>query len=242
MSKPQPIERAEASRKVRAVFDDIKKTRQVADVNNFWKYLANDPALLERTWKSLKEVMAPGALDPLTKEMIYLAVSVTNGCGYCTASHSAAARKAGMTQAMFGELMGVVGMANADQSPLRRLPRAHRSGLRVSCATFHRSTNALRQRNRRRPVEQRTDAANIELERIEQTLSIPRPPDRAERRPHQHRRHIRHPNAPPERLADQARESGGGGGLAHRLRGRSGWQRADARQPAPQRRPGCRCR
>jgi AhpD family alkylhydroperoxidase len=112
MSKPQPIERAEASRKVRAVFDDIKKTRQVADVNNFWKYLANDPALLERTWKSLKEVMAPGALDPLTKEMIYLAVSVTNGCGYCTASHSAAARKAGMTQAMFGELMGVVGMAN----------------------------------------------------------------------------------------------------------------------------------
>jgi AhpD family alkylhydroperoxidase len=112
MSKPQPIERAEASRKVRAVFDDIKKTRQVADVNNFWKYLANDPALLERTWKSLKEVMAPGALDPLTKEMIYLAVSVTNGCGYCTASHGAAARKAGMTQAMFGELMGVVGMAN----------------------------------------------------------------------------------------------------------------------------------
>jgi AhpD family alkylhydroperoxidase len=112
MSKPQPIERAEASRKVRAVFDDIKKTRQVADVNNFWKYLANDPALLERTWKSLKEVMAPGALDPLTKEMIYLAVSVTNGCGYCTASHSAAARKAGMTQAMFGELMAVVGMAN----------------------------------------------------------------------------------------------------------------------------------
>jgi AhpD family alkylhydroperoxidase len=112
MSKPQPIERAEASRKVRAVFDDIKKTRQVADVNNFWKYLANDPALLERTWKSLKEVMAPGALDPLTKEMIYLAVSVTNGCGYCTASHSTAARKAGMTEAMFGELMGVVGMAN----------------------------------------------------------------------------------------------------------------------------------
>jgi AhpD family alkylhydroperoxidase len=74
------------------VFDDIKKTRGVADVNNFWKYLANDPALLERTWKSLKEVMAPGALDPLTKEMIYLAVSVTNGCGYCTASHAACSR------------------------------------------------------------------------------------------------------------------------------------------------------
>jgi AhpD family alkylhydroperoxidase len=112
MSKPQPIEHSQASRKVRAVFEDIKKSRKVADVNNFWKYLANDPALLERTWKSLKEVMAPGALDPLTKEMIYLAVSVTNGCGYCTASHGAAARKAGMTEAMFGELMSVVGMAN----------------------------------------------------------------------------------------------------------------------------------
>ena len=112
MSKPQPVERAEASREVRAVFDDIKKSRKVADVNNFWKYQANDPALLERTWKSLKEVMAPGALDPLTKEMIYLAVSVSNGCGYCIASHSAAARKAGMSEAMFGELMGVVGMAN----------------------------------------------------------------------------------------------------------------------------------
>ena len=89
MSKPQPIEHAKASREVRAVFDDIKKTRNVPDVNNFWKYLANDPALLKRTWKSLKEVMAPGALDPLTKEMIYLAVSVTNGCGYCIASHTA---------------------------------------------------------------------------------------------------------------------------------------------------------
>ena len=112
MSKPQPIEHSQASPKVRAVFEDIKKSRKVPDVNNFWKYLANDPALLERTWKSLKEVMAPGALDPLTKEMIYLAVSVTNGCGYCTASHGAAARKAGMTEAMFGELMSVVGMAN----------------------------------------------------------------------------------------------------------------------------------
>jgi len=112
MSKPQPIEHAKASREVRAVFDDIKKTRGVPDVNNFWKYLANDPALLKRTWKSLKEVMAPGALDPLTKEMIYLAVSVSNGCGYCIASHTAAARKAGMSEAMFGELMSVVGMAN----------------------------------------------------------------------------------------------------------------------------------
>ncbi|HEY5830861.1 MAG TPA: carboxymuconolactone decarboxylase family protein [Hyphomicrobiaceae bacterium] len=112
MNKPQPIEHAKASREVRAVFDDIKKTRGVPDVNNFWKYLANDPALLKRTWKSLKEVMAPGALDPLTKEMIYLAVSVSNGCGYCIASHTAGARKAGMSEAMFGELMSVVGMAN----------------------------------------------------------------------------------------------------------------------------------
>jgi len=109
---PQPIEYPRASKKVRAVFDDIKKTRNVADVNNFWKYLARDPALLERTWQSIKETMAPGALDPLVKEMIYLAVSVTNGCAYCIASHTAAARRAGMTEAMFGELMAVVGMAN----------------------------------------------------------------------------------------------------------------------------------
>ena len=108
----RPIEYADASPDVRAVFDDIKRTRNVPDVNNFWKYLAHDPGGLKRTWESLKEVMAPGALDPLTKEMLYLAVSVTNGCGYCIASHGAAARKAGMTEAMFGELMGVVGMAN----------------------------------------------------------------------------------------------------------------------------------
>jgi AhpD family alkylhydroperoxidase len=81
-------------------------------VNNFWKYLANDPASLERTWNSLKEIMAPGALDPLVKEMVYLAVSVSNGCAYCIASHTAAARKAGMSDAMFGELMAVTGMAN----------------------------------------------------------------------------------------------------------------------------------
>lgn len=112
MPKPQPIEYANASREVRAVFDDIKTSRNVPDVNNFWKYLASDPALLKRTWTSVKEVMAPGALDPLVKEMIYVAISVSNGCGYCIASHSAAARKAGMTDAMFGELMGVVGMAN----------------------------------------------------------------------------------------------------------------------------------
>jgi len=107
-----PIEYTDASAAVRAVYDDIKKTRNVPDVNNFWKYLARDPATLQRTWESIKQIMAPGALDPLAKEMIYLAVSVTNGCGYCIASHGAAARKAGMTEAMFGELMAVVGMAN----------------------------------------------------------------------------------------------------------------------------------
>ena len=112
MRKPQPIEYAEAADDVRAVFDDIKASRNVADVNNFWKYLGRDPALLARTWQEVKEVMAPGALDPLTKEMVYLAVSVTNACPYCIASHTAAARKAGMTEAMFGELMAVVGMAN----------------------------------------------------------------------------------------------------------------------------------
>jgi AhpD family alkylhydroperoxidase len=108
----QPIEYADASPAVRSVYDDIKQSRQIEDVNKFWKYLAHDPVTLKRTWESLKEIMAPGALDAATKEMVYLAVSVTNGCGYCIASHGAAARKAGMTEAMFGELMAVVGMAN----------------------------------------------------------------------------------------------------------------------------------
>ena len=112
MSRPRPIEYADASPEVRAVFDDIKATRKVADVNNFWKYLAPDPALLKRTWETQKAVLAPGALDRLVKEMIYLAVSVTNGCSYGIACHTALARKAGMTDAMFGELMAVVGMAN----------------------------------------------------------------------------------------------------------------------------------
>src|SRR5262249_39079816 len=112
MSKPRPVEYADASPAVRAVFDDIKKTRNVPDVNNFWKYLAHDPAGLKRTWESVKQVMAPGALDPLVKEMIYVAVSVTNGCGYCIASHTAAARKAGMSDAMVREVMAIVGMAN----------------------------------------------------------------------------------------------------------------------------------
>jgi AhpD family alkylhydroperoxidase len=112
MSGHGPIEYRDASAAIRAVFDDIKRTRQVDDVNNFWKYLAHDPATLKRTWDSIKDVMTPGALDAVTKEMIYLAVSVTNGCGYCIASHTAAARKAGMSDAMFGEVMAVVGMAN----------------------------------------------------------------------------------------------------------------------------------
>lgn len=106
------VEYEAASAEVRAVYDDIMATRQTDWINNFWKALANDPATLRRTWESLKEVMAPGALDPAVKELIYLAVSVTNGCRYCMASHGAAARKLGMTPAMFGELLAVVGMAN----------------------------------------------------------------------------------------------------------------------------------
>ena len=106
------IEYDQASAEVRTVYDDIMSTRKIDRVNNFWKAIAHDPALLRRTWQFAKEVMAPGALDPLVKEMIYVAVSVTNQCGYCIASHTAAARKAGMTDAMFGEVMAVVGMAN----------------------------------------------------------------------------------------------------------------------------------
>ena len=106
------IQYEEASPEVRAVFDDIKRQRDVADVNNFWKAIAHDPATLRRTWESLQEVMAPGALDPLVKEMLYLAVSVAHSCEYCIASHTAAARKRGMTDQMFAELMAVVGMAS----------------------------------------------------------------------------------------------------------------------------------
>jgi AhpD family alkylhydroperoxidase len=107
------VEYADASPDVRAVYDDIMATRQTDWINNFWKAIARDPATLKRTWESIKQIMGPGgALDPLTKEMIYLAVSVTNQCGYCIASHTAAGKKAGMSDAMFGELMAVVGMAN----------------------------------------------------------------------------------------------------------------------------------
>jgi AhpD family alkylhydroperoxidase len=106
------IEYADAAPEVRVVYDDIMATRQTDWINNFWKALAADPPTLRRTWAAIKEIMAPGALDALTKEMIYLAVSATNQCPYCIASHTAAARKAGMTDAMFAELMAVVGMAN----------------------------------------------------------------------------------------------------------------------------------
>jgi AhpD family alkylhydroperoxidase len=106
------IEYADASPEVKLVYDDIMKTRGVDWINNFWKVLANDPAQLARTWAQVKQVMAPGALDPLVKEMVYVAVSATNGCEYCTFSHTAAARKKGMTDAMFMELMAVVGLAN----------------------------------------------------------------------------------------------------------------------------------
>ncbi len=111
-SRPRPISYDEATPEARAVIDDIKRTRKVEDVNDFWKYLARDPTTLKRTWESIKEVMAPGAIEPLTKELIYLAVSITNNCTYCIASPTAAARKAGMSEEMFAELVAVIGMAN----------------------------------------------------------------------------------------------------------------------------------
>lgn len=106
------IQYADASAEVRAVFDEIKEARAVDDVNNFWKALANDPAALRRTWDSLRQVMGPGALDPLVKELVYIAVSVTNGCEYCIASHTAAAKAKGMTPEQHAELIAVIGMAN----------------------------------------------------------------------------------------------------------------------------------
>ena len=106
------VEYEDASPDVRAVYDDIMATRGIDWVNNFWKALAQHPPTLRRTWESLKQVMAPGALDPMTKEMLYVAVSIANGCDYCINSHTAGARKAGMTDPMLGELMAVVAMAN----------------------------------------------------------------------------------------------------------------------------------
>jgi len=106
------LDGSDASIEVNSVFDDIKKTRDTDYINNFWRALANDPATLRRVWAGLKEVMAPGALDPLVKEMLYLAVSITNGCAYCSHSHGVAAKGKGMTREMFAELMAIVGMAN----------------------------------------------------------------------------------------------------------------------------------
>lgn len=107
------VEYADAAPEVRAVYDEIMKARGTDWINNFWKALANDPALLRRTWEDVRQVMAPGALDPLVKEMVYVAVSATNGCEYCTHSHTAAARAKGMTEAMLMELMAVAALANA---------------------------------------------------------------------------------------------------------------------------------
>jgi AhpD family alkylhydroperoxidase len=106
------IEYKDANPEVRAIYDDIMATRKTDWINNFWKALAHDPVALKRTWEDIKQIMGPGTLDPLTKEMIYVAVSVTNQCHYCIASHTASAQKKGMTDEMFKELMSVVGMAN----------------------------------------------------------------------------------------------------------------------------------
>ena len=108
----KPISEKEATGKVKEVFDEIKNVRKITEVPNFWKYLANDPNELERTWTSLKEIMKKGALDPVTKELIYVAVSITNGCEYCIKSHSLAAKKKGASDEMLKEMFAVVGLAN----------------------------------------------------------------------------------------------------------------------------------
>ena len=108
----KPIQESEAKGKVKEIFDEIKTTRQITEVPNFWKMLANDSSELDRTWSSLKEIMKKGALDPITKELIYVAVSITNGCEYCIKSHSAAAKKKGATDEMLKEMFAVVGLAN----------------------------------------------------------------------------------------------------------------------------------
>ena len=113
MAIMKKLEYEQASAEAKAVFDDIMKTRKVGTVNDIWKVLANHPATMRRNWESMKEAMAPGALDSLTKEMIYIAVSINNNCDYCINSHTAAARKAGMSDAMLSELIAVVSVANA---------------------------------------------------------------------------------------------------------------------------------
>ena len=118
----KPIGKDAASPEVKSVYDDIMQTRGVTDVNNFWKYLANEPRMLKHTWESLKAIMGPGALDPLTKELVYVAISITNNCEYCMASHTAAARAKGATEAQLNELYAVVGLANMTN----RLANAYR--------------------------------------------------------------------------------------------------------------------
>jgi AhpD family alkylhydroperoxidase len=113
MSLVKMVEYEDAAPEVRAVYDDIMASRNVKWITNFWKTIAHDPALLQHTWEMVKAATDPGALDALTKEMIYIAVSVTNGCEYCITSHTASARRAGMSEAMLGELMAVVAAANA---------------------------------------------------------------------------------------------------------------------------------
>ena len=108
----KPIQESEAKGKVKEIYDEIKTTRQITEVPNFWKMLANDPNELDRTWSSLKEIMKKGALDPVTKELIYVAVSITNSCEYCIKSHSVAAKKKGATDEMLKEMFAVVGLAN----------------------------------------------------------------------------------------------------------------------------------
>lgn len=122
MSTVKPVADLEANPRVKAVFDDIRATRKTDFINNFWRYLAFDPTLLEQLWAEVKEVMAkPSALDPLTKEMIYVAVSVANACRYCAHSHTAAARAKGMTDEMYADLMRVVGTASKTNALLNGL-------------------------------------------------------------------------------------------------------------------------
>jgi AhpD family alkylhydroperoxidase len=106
------IEYENASPEVRAVYDDIMSTRKIDKVTNFWKAMAHDPVRLKRTWEDTKQIMGPGVLDPLVKELIYVAVSISNQCDYCIAAHTASAKKKGMTEAMFNDMLAVVGLAN----------------------------------------------------------------------------------------------------------------------------------
>ena len=112
MPQSRPVHYSDAAQEVRTVYDDIKLTRGVDDVNNFWKHIANHPSTLRRTWENVKEAMAPGALDSMFKEMVFVAVSASNGCEYCLRCHTDAARKQGMTDDMLGELLAVVNVAS----------------------------------------------------------------------------------------------------------------------------------